>query len=103
MVLKGIEILPTSPAHSEHSVEGPTSLQLAARKISAVAENISHEVVKGKSTVAVISATSFRSSLASHSIIIQGIWAIGYGYLNALKNASFNEISKVYEGATMMY
>ena len=37
---QSIETLPTSPAHSEHSVEGPTSLQLEAKKISTVAENI---------------------------------------------------------------
>jgi len=58
--------------------------------------------VKGKSTAAVISATSFRSGPASQTIIIQGIRAIGSGYLNALKNASFDEVSKVYEGAPMM-
>ena len=48
-VLKGTETLPILPSHSEHSVEGPTSLQLAAKKISAVAENISPEVVTGHS------------------------------------------------------
>ena len=69
-VLKGTETLSISPAHSEHSVEGPTSLQLAAKKISTVAENISHEVVKGKSAAVAISTTSFRPGLASHSIII---------------------------------
>jgi len=58
-VLKGIKTLPTSPAYTEHSVEGPTSLQLAARKISDVAENISHEVVKGKSTATAVSTTFF--------------------------------------------
>jgi len=51
---------------------------------------------------ATISATSYRPGPASQSIIIQGIWAIGFGYLNALKNASFDEVSKVYEGAPMM-
>ena len=102
-VLKGTETLSISPAHSEHSVEGPTSLQLAAKKISIVAEDISPEVVKGKSAVAAISTTSFRPGPASQSIIIQGIRAIGAGYLNALRNASFDEVSKVYENAPMMY
>jgi len=59
--------------------------------------------VKGKSTVAVVSATSFRPGPASQNIIIQGIWTIGFGYLNALKNASFDDVSKVYEGAPTMY
>ena len=55
--------------------------------------------MQGKSTAMSISTTSFRSGLASQSIIIQGIQAIGFGYLNALRNASFDEVSKVYEGA----
>ena len=59
--------------------------------------------MKGKSTIAAVSTTSFQPSPASQSIIIQGIWAIGSGYLNALKNSSFEEVSKVYEGAPMMY
>ena len=58
-VLRGTKTLSTSPAHSEHSIEGPTSLLLGAKKISTVAENISHEVVKGRSTTVTISATSF--------------------------------------------
>ena len=58
-VLKGTETLSISPAHSEHSIEGPTSLQLAAKKISTVAEKISPDIVKGKSTAAAISTTSF--------------------------------------------
>jgi len=69
-VLKGTETLSISLAHSEHSVEGPTSLQLAAKKLSTVAENISLEVVQGKSTARAISATSFRLGPASQSIII---------------------------------
>ena len=102
-VFKEAETLPTSSAHSEYFVEGPASLQLVAKKISNVAENINHEVVKGKSTVVAVSATSFRPGPASHSIIIQSIWAIGSGYLNALKNASFDEVLKVYEVSPMMY
>ena len=58
---------------------------------------------KGKSTAAAISTTPFRPGPTSQSIIIQGIWAIRYGYLDTLKNASFDEVSKVYEGAHMMY
>ena len=58
-ILKRTETFPTSPTHSEHSIEGLTSLQLTAKKISTVAENIRPEVVKGKSTAAAISATSF--------------------------------------------
>jgi len=58
-VLKGTETFPTSPAHSEHSVEGPTSLQLVAKTISIVVENISHEVMKEKSTAAVVSGNYF--------------------------------------------
>ena len=102
-VLKGTETLPTSPTYSEHFVEGLTSLQLATKKISTVDENINHEVVKGKSTTTTVSAASFRPSISSQSIIIQGIRAIGSGYLNALKNASLDEVSKVYERAPMMY
>jgi len=64
-VLKGTETFPTSPTHSEHSVERPTSLQLAAKKISTIAENISHEVLKGKSTATAVSTTSFRLGPAS--------------------------------------
>ena len=59
--------------------------------------------MKGKSTAAAVSATSFWPDATSQSIIIQGIRAIGSGYLNALKNASFDEVSNVYEGAPMMY
>ena len=102
-VLKGTKTLPTSPAHSQHSVEGLISLQLAVKKISTIAENISHEVMKGKSIVTAVYATSFCSGPAFQSVIIQGIHSIGSGYLNALKNASFDEVSKVHEGAPMMY
>ena len=102
-VWKGTETFPTSLAYSEHSVEGPTSLQLAAKKISTVTENISHVVEKGKSMAAAVSTTFFLLGLASQSIIIQGIRAIGSGYLNTLKNASFDEVSKVYEDSPMMY
>jgi len=59
LFLKGTKMFPTSPAHSEHSIEGPTSLQLAVKKISTFTKNISHEVVKGKSMAATVSATSF--------------------------------------------
>jgi len=58
-VLRGIETLPTSPAYSEQSIQGPTSLKLAAKKISIVVENMSHEVVTGKSMATAIFATSF--------------------------------------------
>jgi len=59
-ILKGAETFPASPVHSEHSVEGPTSLQLAVKKISTVIKKTtSHEVVKEKSMLAAISATSF--------------------------------------------
>ena len=56
-VLKGTEILPTSPTHSEHSIEGPTTLHLASKKISIFVENISHEVMKGKSKAVAVSTT----------------------------------------------
>lgn len=102
-VSKGAETFPASPTHSEHSIEGPTSLQLAAKRISTdVKKTTNHEVVKGKSMFAMVSATSFRPGPASQSIITCGIRAIGFGYLNALKNASFDE-AKVYENAPMMY
>jgi len=53
--------------------------------------------------VATVSATFFRPGPASQSIITYGIRAIGFGYLIALKNASFEEVAKVYESAHMMY
>ena len=69
-ILTGIDAVSTSPAYSNHSVDGPTSLQLIAKKISTVAESISHEVVKGKSTATLVSFTSFRPGPASQSFII---------------------------------
>ena len=52
---------------------------------------------------AAVSATSFRPNPASQSIITCGIRVIGPGYLNALKNASLDEVSKVYKSTPMMY
>jgi len=59
-VSKGAKTFPISPTHREHSVEGPTSLQLAIKRMSTVVEKTtSHEVVNGKSMIAAVSATSF--------------------------------------------
>ena len=68
-----------------------------------VKKTTSHEVVKEKSMVAAVSVTSFRPGPASQSIITYGIRSIGSGYLNALKNASFDKVAKVYKSAPMMY
>jgi len=61
-----------------------------------IEKTTNHEVVKAKSMFAMVSATSFRLGPASQIIITWGMRTIGYGYLNALKNASFDEVSKVY-------
>ena len=90
-ILKETKTFPASSAHCEHSVEGPASLQLAKKKtLTTIEKNISHEVVKGKSKVAEVSTTSFRSCPTSQSIIIHRIRAISSRYLNALKNALFD-------------
>jgi len=104
LVSKGAKTFPTSATHIENSVEGPTSLQLAAKRMSTVIENnTSHEVVRGKSMVVVVAATFFRLGPVAQSIITCGVWSIGSGYLNALKNASFDKVAKVYKSAPMMY
>ena len=59
--------------------------------------------MKEKSVAVAVSATFFQPGPTSQSIIIKGIQAIGSGYLNALKNTSFDEVSKWYEGTPMMY
>ena len=101
--MKGAETFLTSPTHGEHSIEGPTSLQLAVKRIStSVEKTTSQEVVKGKSMVMAVSTTSFRLGPASQSLITYGIHAIGSDYMNALKNASFDEVAKVYESTPMM-
>ena len=54
----------SSPTHSEHVVEGPTSLQLAVKRIlTIVKKTTSHEVVKGKSMFMAVSATLFERIL----------------------------------------
>ena len=53
--------------------------------------------------VMAVSTTSFRLGPASQSLITCGIHAIGSDYMNALKNASFDEVAKVYESTLMMY
>jgi len=68
-----------------------------------VEKTTNHEFMKGKSMVAAISTTSFRPGPTSQSIIICVIRAVGSGYLNALKNASFDEVAKAYESIPMMY
>ena len=64
MVSKGAKTFPASPTHSEHSVEGPLSLQLAAKRISIVVEKTTiHEAVKGKSMFSAVSPLPFEQVL----------------------------------------
>jgi len=64
-----------------------------------VEKTTNHEVMKEKSMVAIVFATSFHLGPTSQSIVTYGIWAIGSVYLSSLNNASLEEILKVYEGA----
>jgi len=94
-----------SPTPSQHLVKGPTSLEMAARRLSSVYSPIAIPRVTGGKLARSIAlpTTSFSPGPYTPGIIMVAIYVMGSEYLAALKKADPDAVEAKIQEAPMIY
>jgi len=97
--------LHVSATQSQHSVNGPNSVEVATRGLLSVDADVgTPRGLKGRpSCVAAPFTTSFCPGPDSQNIFTAAIQVMGSEYLTSLKNAKFDEVEEKIQGAPMIY
>ena len=82
------------PVISQHSVEGLTSLEVAAWRLPTIhTPTIILSVIEMRSTCIVASpATFFCLGIGAQGVVATAIWVMGSKYLNASKKVDFDAV-----------
>jgi len=94
-----------SPTLSQHSVQGPTSLEVAAGRLSSVDSPIAiPRLTGGQSSRSIaLPATSFFTGLGTQGIIKAAMQVMGSEYLDALKKADLDVVEAKIQEGSMIY